>query len=84
MTPDACVSIFQTKALQFDKSEKVAPNSSNSEKRRKIKQSIFAPKLAARILASEIQNYLKETTEDHLINILKYWHSQSPSPCWPI
>ncbi|KNZ50064.1 uncharacterized protein VP01_461g3 [Puccinia sorghi] len=64
MIPDAYVSVFQTKALHYDN---------------KIEQSIFAPKLATRTLASEIQQYLTETTEDQSVNILKYWHSREKS-----
>ena len=78
MTPDACVSIFRTEALHFDKSDNVAPISSTLKKiiKSKIEQSIFAPKLATRTLASEIQQYLTETTEDQSVDILKYWLSR--------
>ena len=37
MTPDACVSIFRTKVLHFDKSDNVAPMSSTSQKKIKSK-----------------------------------------------
>ncbi|KNZ47292.1 uncharacterized protein VP01_6539g1 [Puccinia sorghi] len=66
MTPDACVSIFQTKALDFEKSDTVVPISSASQQniKRKIEKSIFAPRVATRNLASGIQQYLKEAAED--------------------
>ncbi|KNZ54334.1 uncharacterized protein VP01_2974g3 [Puccinia sorghi] len=82
MTPDACVSIFQTEALNFDNSNTVVQISSASKQniKSKIEQSIFAPRVATRTLTSEIQQYLTEATEDQSVDILKYCSRENTFP----